>query len=61
LVRQIVGHRFDLDIGKWGKQPCAVLEVEPERLLMLSSARTADGETTSPYMTPGEMALRPRK
>ena len=32
-VRPIVGHRFDLDMGKWGKQACEVLEVEHERLL----------------------------
>jgi uncharacterized protein YndB with AHSA1/START domain len=32
-VRLIVGHRFELDMGKWGKQACEVLEVEPERLL----------------------------
>lgn len=32
-VRPIVGHRFELDMGRWGKQPCEVLEVEPERLL----------------------------
>jgi uncharacterized protein YndB with AHSA1/START domain len=32
-VRAVVGHRFELDMGKWGKQPCVVLEVEPERLL----------------------------
>ncbi len=32
-VRPVVGHRFDLDMGKWGKQPCEVLAVEPERLL----------------------------
>lgn len=32
-VRPIVGHRFELDMGPWGKQPCEVLEVEPERLL----------------------------
>ncbi|MFO0761524.1 MAG: SRPBCC domain-containing protein [Byssovorax sp.] len=32
-IRPIVGHRFDLDMGKWGKQPCEVVEVEPERLL----------------------------
>jgi uncharacterized protein YndB with AHSA1/START domain len=27
-----VGHRFDMDMGRWGKQPCEVLAVEPERL-----------------------------
>ncbi len=32
-VRPVVGHRFDLDMGQWGKQPCEVLEVEPERLI----------------------------
>jgi uncharacterized protein YndB with AHSA1/START domain len=32
-VRPLVGHRFHLDMGKWGRQPCEVLEVEPERLL----------------------------
>jgi uncharacterized protein YndB with AHSA1/START domain len=32
-VRPVVGHRFELDMGQWGKQPCEVLEVEPERLL----------------------------
>jgi uncharacterized protein YndB with AHSA1/START domain len=32
-VRAEVGHRFDLDMGVWGKQPCEVLQVEPERLL----------------------------
>lgn len=32
-VRPIVGHRFELDMGSWGKQPCKVLTVEPERLL----------------------------
>jgi uncharacterized protein YndB with AHSA1/START domain len=32
-VRPVVGHRFDLDMGKWGKQACEVLQVEPERLI----------------------------
>ena len=32
-VRPVVGHKFELDMGKWGKQPCEVLVVEPERLL----------------------------
>jgi uncharacterized protein YndB with AHSA1/START domain len=32
-VRPVVGHRFELDMGAWGKQPCEVLEVEEERLL----------------------------
>jgi uncharacterized protein YndB with AHSA1/START domain len=32
-IRPVVGHRFELDMGAWGKQPCEVLAVEPERLL----------------------------
>jgi uncharacterized protein YndB with AHSA1/START domain len=32
-VRPIVGHRFELDMGPWGMQPCEVLAVEAERLL----------------------------
>ncbi len=32
-VKPVVGHRFELDMGKWGMQPCEVVAVEPERLL----------------------------
>ncbi|MFD5326237.1 SRPBCC domain-containing protein [Streptomyces sp. NPDC127092] len=32
-VKPVVGHRFTLDMGNWGHQPCEVTEVEPERLL----------------------------
>lgn len=32
-VRPIVGHRFALDMGAWGVQPCEVTAVDPERLL----------------------------
>ncbi|MGR3934566.1 SRPBCC family protein [Streptomyces sp. BRA346] len=37
-VRPVVGHRFTLDMGKWGQQPCEVLDAEPERLLRYSFA-----------------------
>jgi len=37
-VRPVVGHRFTLDMGQWGHQPCEVLEVDPERLLRYSFA-----------------------
>ncbi|MEV4416389.1 SRPBCC domain-containing protein [Catellatospora sp. NPDC049609] len=37
-VRPVVGHRFTLDMGRWGQQPCEVLAVEPERLLRYSFA-----------------------
>lgn len=32
-VRAEVGHKFELDMGTWGKQKCEVLAVENERLL----------------------------
>lgn len=32
-VRPVVGHRFELDMGQWGRQACEVLQVEPEHLL----------------------------
>jgi uncharacterized protein YndB with AHSA1/START domain len=38
-VRPVVGHRFTLDMGRWGEQPCEVLEVENERLLSYSFAK----------------------
>jgi uncharacterized protein YndB with AHSA1/START domain len=31
-VRAEVGHRFELDMGKWGKQACEVIAVDPGRL-----------------------------
>ena len=37
-IRPVVGHRFELDMGPWGRQPCEVLAVEPERLLKYSFA-----------------------
>lgn len=37
-VRPAVGHRFTLDMGAWGQQPCEILAVEPERLLSYSFA-----------------------
>lgn len=32
-VRPIVGHRFTLDMGEFGQQPCQVLAVEPETMM----------------------------
>ena len=37
-VQAVVGHRFELDMGQWGKQRCEVIEVEHERLLRYSFA-----------------------
>jgi uncharacterized protein YndB with AHSA1/START domain len=32
-IAPTVGHRFELDMGDWGMQPCTVLEVQPEALI----------------------------
>jgi uncharacterized protein YndB with AHSA1/START domain len=32
-IRAEVGHRFDIDMGKWGVQPSEVVEVEVEKRL----------------------------
>ncbi|QBR02886.1 SRPBCC family protein [Paraburkholderia pallida] len=37
-VRASVGHRFTLDMGPWGQQPCEVVAVEPERLFACTFA-----------------------
>jgi uncharacterized protein YndB with AHSA1/START domain len=37
-IRPVVGHRFTMDMGSWGLQPCQVLEVEPEKLLRYTFA-----------------------
>jgi uncharacterized protein YndB with AHSA1/START domain len=37
-VRPVVGHRFALDMGRWGPQACEVLQVEHERLFQFRFA-----------------------
>ncbi len=37
-IRPIVGHRFDLDMGSFGKQACEILEVVPEQMLRMRFA-----------------------
>jgi uncharacterized protein YndB with AHSA1/START domain len=36
--RPVLGHRFLLDMGPWGRQLCEVLAVQPQRLLSCSFA-----------------------
>ena len=38
-VKPLVGHRFTLDMGNWGTQPCEVTAVEPEARLEYHFAR----------------------
>lgn len=40
-IRPVVGHRFILDMGAWGKQPCEIITVESERLLRFRFASGA--------------------
>ncbi|NOK33994.1 SRPBCC domain-containing protein [Corallococcus exercitus] len=51
-VRPVVGHRFTLDMGPWGQQPCEVLVVEPERLLKYSFATGTLDTTLTWRLTP---------
>lgn len=44
-VKPVVGHKFTLDMGKWGSQPCEVTEVEPERLLAYTFAEGSSDTT----------------
>lgn len=37
-IRPVVGHRFILDMGAWGRQPCEVIAVEPGTLLAYTFA-----------------------
>ena len=37
-IQPVVGHRFTLDMGPWGNQPCQVVKVEPGRILSYTFA-----------------------
>jgi uncharacterized protein YndB with AHSA1/START domain len=53
-VQPIVGHRFELDMGQWGKQPCEVLEVQQNRLLKYRfAAGTLDSTITWELVSEG--------
>jgi uncharacterized protein YndB with AHSA1/START domain len=72
-IKPVVGHRFTVDMGKWGRQPCEILEVEPEKLLRYTFAEgsldttitwrlEAEGDGTRLFLEhagfePGSMAL----
>lgn len=51
-VRPVVGHKFTLDMGPWGQQPCEVLAVEPERLLRYSFSPDDLGTTVTWRLEP---------
>lgn len=57
-VKPVVGHRFTLDMGKWGHQPCEVLEVEPVRLLKYSFAPGDTSTTITWRLEPEENGTR---
>lgn len=57
-VRALVGHRFTLDMGPWGPQPCEVLAVEPERLFKYAFAQGSLDTTISWLLAPEGQGTR---
>ncbi|MGH7505915.1 MAG: SRPBCC family protein [Longimicrobiales bacterium] len=57
-VRPMVGHRFELDMGRWGRQPCEVLEVEEERLLKYRFAASTLDTVITWRLVPEERGTR---
>lgn len=57
-VRALVGHRFTLDMGRWGQQPCEVVAVEPERLFRYRFATTSLDTTLTFRLTPEGQGTR---
>ncbi|WP_030263174.1 SRPBCC family protein [Streptomyces sp. NRRL B-24484] len=51
-VRPVVGHRFGLDMGPWGSQPCEVTAVEEERLLRYTFAEGSLDTTVTWRLVP---------
>ncbi len=45
-VRPTVGHGFTLDMGEFGQQPCHVVAVDPEHLMVY---RFSDGAVAPPH------------
>jgi len=48
-MRAKMGHRFTLDMGSFGQQPCEVLAVESERLLSDSFIHWTSPGPTEPF------------
>lgn len=57
-VRALVGHRFTLGMGKWGEQPCEVIEVEPERVFKYRFATTSLNTTITFRLAPEGQGTR---
>jgi uncharacterized protein YndB with AHSA1/START domain len=51
-VKPVVGHRFELDMGKSGKRACEVVEVDPERLLVYRFATNSLDTIISWHLVP---------
>jgi uncharacterized protein YndB with AHSA1/START domain len=51
-IKPVVGHRFTLDMGSWGRQECEILQVEPEKLLRYTFAENTLGTTITWRLEP---------
>ncbi|AOJ71217.1 MULTISPECIES: SRPBCC family protein [Burkholderia] len=52
------GHRFTLDMGPWGKQPCEVTTVEPERRFAILFAQGTLDTTITWRLAPEDGGTR---
>ncbi|MGX1274500.1 SRPBCC family protein [Streptomyces phaeoluteigriseus] len=51
-IRPVVGHRFTLDMGNFGSQPCEVTEVHDQRILAYRFAETTLNTTITWTLNP---------
>ena len=57
-VKPVVGHRFTLDMGQWGVQPCEVTAVDPERRLEYHFAKGVLDSTIAWRLEPEDEGTR---
>ena len=57
-VKPVVGHRFELDMGPWGKQPCEVLQADVDRVLRYRFGVGTLNTTITWKLTPERLGTR---
>jgi uncharacterized protein YndB with AHSA1/START domain len=57
-IKPVLGHRFSLDMGRWGQQPCEVTVVEPEHVLAYTFAEGSLDTTITWLLEPEGIGTR---